>query len=489
LSKFENMSKLKQLAGDTVLYGLGSIVPRALNFLLLPLQTKNMFTPAEYGVVTNLFAWAAFLNIVFLFGMETAFFRFASKPEADQKKIFHLTITCVLLVSLPISISLIVFSSSVAAYAGIGNHPEFITWLTILLFIDAMVAIPFARLRIQRRPLLFATAKISNVLIVIALNYYFLKLNYNPEIGVGYVFLANLIANGLYLFFFIKSLAAWRPTFDAKLTPQLLRYAYPVMLTGIAGMINEMGSRISMEYLLPKGDGNGKSADDATGILGVAYKFAVLMNLAVQSFRFAAEPFFFSQASDKNSPELFARVNHFFVITCCFLLLTIGVNLDLLKLFTGEAFYEGLFLVPTLLLSYLLLGVYYNVSVWFKLTDKTYYGTWITVGGALITIIANVVLVPYWGYAGSAYASVLCYLFMLIVCYQAGQRHYPIPYRVGIDASYIIVTMALVVLINSLTWENILITSLVNNFCVAAWLLMVYLRERKELIPAFRSKN
>jgi O-antigen/teichoic acid export membrane protein len=141
------------------------------------------------------------------------------------------------------------------------------------------------------------------------------------------------------------------------------------------------------------------------------------------------------------------------------------------------------------LLSYLLLGVYYNVSVWFKLTDKTYYGTWITVGGALITIIANVVLVPYWGYAGSAYASVLCYLFMLIVCYQAGQRHYPIPYRIGVDISYIVVTMGLVVLINSLRWENILITSLVNNFCVAAWLLIVYLRERKELISAFRSGN
>ncbi len=477
------MSRIKQLASDTALYGLGSIVPRALNFLLLPLQTRSVFSSEEYGVVTTLYGLVAFLNIVYLFGMETAYFRFASQPQADRDRIFRAAMTCVLLISIPLSALLIAFREPIAAYAYVAHHPEFVVWIVLTMLVDAVVAIPFARLRQQRQPLLFASAKILNVLVQLGLNYYFLKVKYDPSIGVGYVFLANLIANSLYLLFFIPALLRWRPVVDAVLTPGMLRYAYPVMLTGLAGMINEMAPRTLMEWFLPASAGT-QGVLKATGILGVAYKYGVLMSLAVQAFRFAAEPFFFAHASDKNSPELFARVNHYFVITCCFLMLVVGVNLEWLKIFTGPSFYEGLALVPWLLLAYLLLGVYYNMSVWFKITDKTHYGTWITLAGALVTIVGNAWLVPRVGYAGSAYAAVLCYAVMLVLCYVSGQQHHPIPYRVVTDGLYVAGTVGWVFVLNQAAWPSLALTTSVHVVGMVAWGAVVFWRERYELRSA-----
>ncbi|MCU0419828.1 MAG: oligosaccharide flippase family protein [Cyclobacteriaceae bacterium] len=482
------MSRIKQLAGDTALYGLGSIVPRALNFLLLPLHTRSVFSSEEYGVVTTLYGFAAFFNIVYLFGMETAYFRFASQPQANRDNVFRAAISCVLLISVPLSALLIVFREPLAAYAYIAHHPEFVVWVVLTLLVDALVAIPFAQLRQQRQPWLFASAKILNVLVQLGLNYYFLKVDYDPSIGIGYVFLANLLANSLYLLFFVPVWLRWRPLYERTLSPKMLRYAYPVMLTGLAGMVNEMAPRTLMEWFLPAGTG-APGVLKATGILGVAYKYAVLMGLAVQAFRFAAEPFFFAHAADKNSPELFARVNHYFVITGCSLLVVVGANLEWLQLFTGPSFYEGLWLVPWLLLAYLLLGIYYNVSVWFKITDKTHYGTWITLAGALVTILGNALLVPQLGYAGSAYAAVLCYLVMLVLCYLSGQRHHPIPYRVWADSLYVIGTLAWVLVLNHWAWPSRLLTTAVHGAGIVAWAAVVYWLERKELRHALSGRK
>ena len=310
------MSKLKQLAGETVLYGLGSILPRMLNFLLVTLHT-DIFSRAEYGEVTKLYAFVAFINIVFTFGMETAFFRFASRPGVDHKRIFNLAQTSVLLISIPLSILFILFSSSIASSMDVGQHPEFITWLTLVMLTDAVVAIPFARLRLEKKAMQFASAKIISVLILLILNYYLLKINYNPTINVGYVFLSNLIANSFFILFFLRTLLSWRPVYDREISPIMLGYAYPVMLTGVAGMTNEMFSRLTLEWWLPDNFYGMLSKKDALGVFGACYKFAVLMNLGIQAFRYAAEPFFFSNASDKKSPELFAKINHYFVITCC----------------------------------------------------------------------------------------------------------------------------------------------------------------------------
>jgi O-antigen/teichoic acid export membrane protein len=476
------VSKLKRLAGETALYGLGSILPRVLNFMLVPLHTINMFSKAEYGEITKLYAFVGVINIVYLFGMETAYFRFATKPEANRQRIFNLSQTNVVLISVLLSIIFISFSTPIASALNIEAHPEFIIWLTITMFVDALVAIPFARLRLEKKALVFAAAKIFNVSVLIALNYYFLKINFDPSIGIGYVFLANLIANSFFIIFFIKTILSWRLTWDKTLSPQMLQYAYPVMITGVAGMINEMFSRSMLDWWLPENFYANTTREEAGGIFGACYKFAVFMNLGIQAFRYAAEPFFFSNAADKNSPALFAKVNHYFVIVCCVVLLGISINMDIFKFMIGEAFWAGIQIVPVLLLAYLFLGIYYNISVWFKLTDKTYFGTLITILGALITVVGNFILIPVAGYMGSSIAALLCYFSMAVACYLIGQRYYPIPYTIVKDLAYIFSTCCIILVVTSISFDNLWANVGFHATVIILFCGGVFLIERKNLI-------
>jgi O-antigen/teichoic acid export membrane protein len=474
------LGKLKRLAGETVLYGLGSILPRFLNFLLVRLHT-NVFPPEEYGVITNLFAYVAVLNIIFLFGMETAYFRFANKEGLDERNVFRLAQTVVIICSFAFSAGLMIFAVPVASLLSVSGHAGLVMILVAIMFIDAVVAIPFARLRYQKKPTRFAAGKLINIGILVGLNVYLLK--YAPfKPDISFVVIANLVANAFYLLFFAKTLLSWRPRYDKEISPKMFSYAYPIMITGLAGMTNEMFSRLTLKMWLPPDFYNGKSSDYALGIFGAAYKFAMLMNLAIQAFRYAAEPFFFANASEKNSPQLFAKVNHYFIIVCCVLLLGVSVNLDLLRFFLGKReYWEGLHIVPILLLAYLFLGVYYNISAWFKLTDKTYYGTAITIAGAVITIAANYILIPIAGYEGSSWAALLCYFVMTILCYVLGQKYYPIPYRVTADFLYIAGTTLLVFAVNSIKITNALAATSFHFLVVLAYLATIYLLERKDL--------
>ncbi|MDZ4715067.1 MAG: lipopolysaccharide biosynthesis protein [Cytophagales bacterium] len=471
-------SKISLLAKETVLYGLGTIVPRMLNFLLVPLHTY-VFDREQYGAVTKLYAFVGFVNIVYMFGMETAFFRFVNKPESTPRRIFDLAQSAVLTVSLPLTILLLVFAAPIASYMGVGSHPEFIRWIAFIMLLDAAVAIPFARLRQDKKGFSFAMAKVINVVILIGVTYYFLKIAYDPAIGIGYVFLANLLANGFFIVFFIRTLLAWRPAYDPQLSPAMVRYAYPVMLTGAAGMTNEMFSRLTLDWWLPETFYPNLTSKEAGGVFGACYKYAVFMNLGIQAFRFAAEPFFFSNAKEKNSPALFAKVNHYFIIIGCLFLLAVGINMDLLKYFIAPTYWTGLHIVPILLLAYLFLGVYYNTSVWFKVTDNTHYGTWITAGGAVVTIAANYLLIPVMGYTGSAWAAFGCYLFMMVACYAAGQRHYPIPYRMIPGISYILGTTGLVYAVNSIEIHDQVIASGLHLLVLLAFTAFIFLTERK----------
>lgn len=476
------MHKLQRLAGETALYGLGSILPRVLNFLLVPLHTIDMFDQAEYGQITKLYAFAGVVNIVYLFGMETAFFRFSTSPDADRPRIFNLSQTAVFFISLFLTAGILLFSGPLATAFHIGNHPEFILYLTLTLFVDAIVAIPFARLRLEKKALTFALAKILNVLVLVGLNYYFLKVDYHPSIGIGYVFLANLIANALFLFLFFSTLIRWRPAWDSTISPEMFRYAYPVMITGVAGMINEMFSRSMLDWWLPENFYPGTTREEAGGIFGACYKFAVFMNLGIQAFRYAAEPFFFTHASDKNSPALFATVNHYFVLACCLVLLGVGINLDFIKLFfVGEPYWVGLGVVPVLLLAYLFLGVYYNFSVWFKLTNRTYYGTLITLLGAGVTIGGNFLLIPVAGYMGSSIAALLCYFTMAVTCYLLGQRYYPIPYTLAKDAGYIVVTYVLTLVVATITFPRVWMNVGFDLVVVVVYGGIIFLIERNGL--------
>jgi O-antigen/teichoic acid export membrane protein len=472
------MNKLKTLAGETALYGLGSMLPRMLNFLLVPLHTINMFSRAEYGEITKLLSIVAFVNVVYMFGMETAFFRFATKPGSDPRRIFNLAQTCVLLISIPLSVVFIVFAPVIAPKLGIGAHPEFIQWLALIMLIDATVAIPFAQLRLQKRPVLFASAKLINVLVLMALNYYFLKLNFDPAVGIGYVFLANLLANALYILFFIKTLAHYRPAFDKTLSPAMLQYAYPVMLTGVAGMTNEMFSRLTLDWWLPENFYGSISNEDALGVFGASYKYAVFMNLGIQAFRYAAEPFFFSHSTSKDSPALFAKVNHFFTIAGCFVLLAVALNLDLFQYLIGNEFRMGLTIVPILLLAYLCLGIYYNMSIWFKLTDRTYMGTLITVMGAILTIAANYWLIPLYGYTGSSYAALICYASMMGACYLLGQKYHPIPYKLTGGLLYVLLAFLLLWGSSLLPPAQQWVQTAEHGAIMALFLLVAYRRER-----------
>jgi O-antigen/teichoic acid export membrane protein len=469
-----------------VLYGLGSIVPRFLNFLLVRLHT-GVFAPEEYGVITKLYAFVAVINTVFMFGMETAYFRFANKPGADEKRIFNITQTVVLLVSGALSLLFIVFARPIAVYMEVPSRADLVIWLVLLMFIDAVVAIPFARLRFFKKALAFASGKLINIIILVGLNIYFLKVVVTEIPDVGFVILANLVANVFYIIFFARTLISWRPVYDPLLSPPVFSYAYPIMFTGLAGITNEMFSRITLEHWLPENFYQGKSTKYALGIFGAAYKFAVLMNLAIQAFRYAAEPFFFSNASEKNSPQLFARVNHYFVIVCCILFLAVTINLDILKHFlTKPEYWEGLHIVPILLLAYLFLGVYYNFSVWFKLTDQTYYGTVITLGGAVITIVANYFLIPVAGYEGSSWAALICYFTMAMFCYALGQKFFPVPYDIIKVLAYILATLLVAYTVQQISIADQMLATSFHMVVLLVFVAVIYIIERNSLrkIPA-----
>jgi len=455
------------------------MVPRLLNFFLFPIHTL-FFRPEEYGVFTYLMSVVALLNIIYTFGMETAYFRFATKPGADEKRVFNVAQTVVVSISTLFSLSFIFFASSFAHLLDVSRHENYIVWLSLIMFIDNVVSIPFARLRLQKKATAFAFFRISNVVILTGLNLYFLYVIFDPQIGISYIFIANLIANAFYLIFFFKTLTSWRPAYDQEIFSSMIRYAYPVMLTGLAGMTNEFFSRLALENWLPKNFYPGKSSAYALGVFGACYKFSVLMNLAVQAFRMAGEPFFFSQASDRNSPQLFAKVNHYFVIVCCIILLGVSINLDVLKfLMQKPAYWEGMNIVPPLLLGYLFLGVYYNYTVWFKLTDKTYYGTIITIGGAILTIAFNFILIPIAGYYGSSLATLLVYFSMMIVCYFFGQKYYPIPYKIFSDSLYIIGTCLLIYLVNEIKTENLFISVSIHTAILLIFVAIVFMVEKK----------
>jgi O-antigen/teichoic acid export membrane protein len=479
------MGKIQRLAGETALYGLGSILPRFLSFLLVYLHT-DVFSPEEYGVITKVYAYVSVVNIVFIFGMETAYFRFANKTGAEEKKVFNLAQTVVILISTGLSLIFILAANPIADILSIPGRSNLVIWLVLIMFIDAVAAIPFARLRLQKKATRFAAGKLINIGILVGLNLYFLVYNTSYVPDVSFVILANLAANAFYLLFFAHTMITWRPVYDRVISPSMYSYAYPVMLTGLAGMTNEMFSRIMLESWLPEGFYSGQSQEYALGVFGACYKLGVLMMLAIQAFRYAAEPFFFSNASEKNSPHLFATVNHYFVIVCCVILLGVSINLDILKYFLADpAYWQGLNIVPILLLAYLFLGIYYNFSVWFKLTDRTHYGTLITVLGAIITIGGNYLLIPLAGYTGSVIATLLCYTFMTAMCYLMGQKFYPIPYNLFKAGAYIFLTTLLVYLILPLRFPNQFMATTFHLGIILIYLLIVYLIERK----AFRESR
>jgi O-antigen/teichoic acid export membrane protein len=481
---------LKKLASQTVIYGISSNLGRFLNYALVYLHTA-VFLPAEYGIISDFYAKAAFFNVLYTYGMETAYFRFVSKPENDKQEIYSLVLSSLLTTSLFFSLLLTFFATF---FAKLMQYPpsfgQYVVWFAWLFAADAIVAIPFARLRQENKAKLFAILRIISIVANVSLNYFLLWVlpNYFPQfyseqIGIGYVFLANLLANLLVLPFLWQYFVDFKFTLHLEKLKPIFLYAYPILFTGFAGMINEVLSRDFIKYWLPEGFYAGRSNLDAVGIFSACYKFSVFITLAVQGFKYAAEPFFFSKAADKNSPELFAKVTKYFVILCVCMYAGVSLNLDLLQhLFLATPIYaEGLIIVPFLLLANLFLGVYYNLSVWFKVTDKTYYGTLLGFFGAAITILGNLLLIPILGYLGSAITTLLCYFCMTAASYYIGQKHYPVPYKIGNAFTYIGLATGFILVGWLFKFDSFWVNQVWHIFLTGLVLAFIFLQEYKEI--------
>ncbi len=499
------MNPLKKLAGETAIYGISSILARMLNFLLVPIYTGYL-VPAEYGIVTELYAYVAFLNVVYTYGMETAYFRYASSKDHGEGWVYNNTLTLITLSSIALSVTISLLATPIVDYLGYPGREHYVYWFSAILAIDAIVAIPFAKLRREKKPVQFATAKIINISLTIFLNLFFIVFCrevaegnflpglqsfvatfYDPARDVDYIFLSNLLGNAS-LFILL-----WRPISSAKFALQIkvlrpmLIYAYPLIFMGLAGVTNEMFSRITLKEWLPEGFYPGRSNLAALGIFGACYKLSIFMLLVVQAFRYAAEPFFFSQAADKDSPKVFSDVMHYFIIACCLIFLGVSLNLDILgPLFLRKAEYlEGIAIVPILLLANMFLGIYYNLSIWFKLSDKTYYGTWITVAGAVITLAFNYLLIPILGYTGSAITTLICYFSMTLACYYYGNKYYFIPYRIPQGLLYIAGSSMLYYLASQIDISNQFLATSFHMVVILAFICFVFITEKDN----FREKE
>jgi len=435
------LNPLKKLAGQTAIYGLPTIVGRLLNYFLVPLYTR-VFTTGEYGVVTELYAYVAFLMVILTYGMETAFFRFSKKDNAAES-VYNTSVISLLISSLIFIVFTWVFSSSISSALGYANHTEYIVWFALILGLDALSAVPFARLRELNKARRFAILKSVNIALQIGFNLFFivlcpwlaknsgdgfvnniLHLFYNPSVGVGYIFISNLLASAITLLLLLPEIMDIKLHFNKQLWKQMLKYALPIMVWGMAGIINETFDRILLKHLVPAAD----NPMAQLGIYGACYKVAILMTLFIQTFKFAAEPFFFSHASRDDARQIYADVMKYFVIVCAFIFLGVMMYIDIIIGFVGKDFRVGAPVIPILLMANLCLGVFYNLSIWYKITDKTMYGAYISVFGAIITLVLNFLLVPIMGYMGAAWATLICYFSIMLVSYLLGQKHYHINY-------------------------------------------------------------
>ncbi len=450
------MSILKKLAGESAIYGLSSIIGRFLNYLLVPLHTHVFTNPGEYGAVTEVYAYISFLAIIFTYGMETAFFHFSNKYPDRASSVFATGMGSLLVSTFIFAGSILLFSDSIAETLDYQSNPEYIIYLSLIIGFDTLTAIPFARLRQQGKAKRFAALKMFGISVNILFNVLFFvvlpvwlhkgegvlyevaELVYDPAIGAGYVFLANLVASFATLALMSPTLRFDPNDFDPSLLKELLSYSWPLLFAGLAGMINETLDRALIRHLVTdKAD-----AIVQLGIYGACYKLSIIMTLFIQAFRYAAEPFFFNQFGKDQAKETYAMVTKYFTITCAIVFLGVMMYLDIFKHFIGVNYHSGLKVVPILLIANMCLGVFFNLSMWYKMSGKTSYGLFFTLFGAILTIVLNIMLVPKMGYMGAAWATLGCYASMMTASYFIGQMNYRIPYQTGRILLYVFLAFA-----------------------------------------------
>jgi len=480
------MNDIRKLAGQTVVYGFGTVVPRFLNYALLTPFYTRILGLEQYGIVTELYAWMVLALVILTYGMETTYFRYAGK-KAPAEEVYGTALISLLTTSVFFILVISVFITPVSGFLGYKAYPEYIRMFAWIVAIDAFSAIPFAWLRNNNRPMVFSALKIINVVVTMIIAFFFLwaapslaeKGNtwiykiWNPEFQVGYVFVANLAGSAVTLLCLTPFIFRMKPVFERKLLVSMLSYSWPLLVGGMAGSLNEVLDKILLRRLIGGAEGLA-----TVGLYGAGYKVGVLMSLFIQMYRFAAEPFFFEKAGSKDAKETYAVTMKYFVITALILFLGINLYPEAVQVLIGEDFRESLIVVPIISMGYLLLGIFINQSIWYKVDDKTIYGAWITLVGVAVTIAVNVIFVPVFGYIAAAWAHIACYLSMVGVSYLVGQKYYPIKYESGKIFMYIALAIVLLFVSRLLEGGNIIINMAVDTLLLFIFFAVAEIRDK-----------
>lgn len=445
------MANLKSLAKDTAIYGMSSILGRFLNYLLVPLYTSNISAASGgYGIITNLYAYTALLLVILTYGMETTFFRYANKTNEDPQKVYSSTLIMVGFTSLLFIVLVSIFLQPLSGVMGYSDHSSYVWVMAATVSIDAFQCIPFAYLRYKKRPIKFAALKLLFIAFNIALNLlYFVVLPdlyksypdiiqhiYNPETGVGYAFYINLVCTASITFFFYKELTGFKYTFDKELAKRMLSYSWPILILGIAGILNQTADFILFPYLY-----KGSQAHQQLGIYGAASKIAMIMAMITQAFRYAYEPFVFGKGNDKDNRETYAVAMKYFIIFTLLAFLVVMGYINILRHIIGRDYWEGLKVVPIVMAGTIMMGVYFNLSFWYKLIDKTIWGAYFSGIGCSVLILINIIFVPQYGYMACAWAGLIGYATAMTLSYFVGQKKYPINYPLKSIGIYVLIAV------------------------------------------------
>lgn len=490
------MSGVKKLAGQTLWYGLPTIASRFLGYIMNMALPFLFAQPAVTADLTQVYALIPFLNILFTYGVETAYFRYSG--ELDRPSLFSTLFTSLLASTLLFSV--LVYSSTplIANVTGLNEHPEYLNWMLGILFFDTLATLPFARLRQENRPKKYAAVRIAGIAINILIVFIslgllpsylqkhpdsYLQNFYSEKIGIGYYLIGNFLGSLLTFLLLAKEWTGFRFKIDISIWRTAMKYSYPLIIVGLGGMINDMLSRLVYQHIV---DLPHEQAQHELGVFANLYRIAVLITIMIQAFRMAAEPFFFNRAGSADAKQTYARIMNFFVITCCLIFVLIGVYLDGLKwiiTLKSKAWGEGMEVVLLLALGNIFLGIYYNMSIWYKLTNKNLYGAALTIGGAVLTVVLNILLIPTFHYWGAATATFCCYLFMMGASYLLGQKHYPVPYDVKKIASYLLFAVVLVVFHRFLvsTYEPLWFSLTSGTALLLLFIFVTVKKEKQEL--------
>lgn len=490
------MKPYKQLAGQTFIYGLGTIVPRLLNYLLLtPFYTYVVADLQGYGVISEIYSYIAFLMVLLTYGMETTYFRFSADERYDKKQIFDTSFFSLFITT--ILFLLIVFTnlSGISKLINYESNKQYIVWFSFIVAFDTLTAIPFAQLRQKNKAIKFALIKIANILVNIGFNLFFflicknadentfLSTLYHPEIGVGYAFLSNLFASAFTFLLLIPNIKQFKFNINLKVYSKMLNYALPLLIVGLAGMVNEVADKLFIKYLTPQEF----RPMEQLGIYSANYKLAILMTIFIQMFKYAAEPFFFNQAKNNDAKEIYSKVMNYFIIFCLFLFLLVTMYIDVFQYFIGKPFRVGIGVVPIVLFANMFLGIYYNLSIWYKLTNLTRYGALIALVGVVITIAINIIFIPKYGYWASAWATLICYFSMMLLSYFMGKKYYKIDYDIKKISLYILLSLLLFFIYNYLK-ISILYNLFTANILLFIFIFAVIKVEKINISDLFKQK-